>query len=128
MCIQEGTLDTEQMPELPGEDCVAEFESHLWGVSANHTGKLDHVEMVLQVEDWAPFIVQRLQREKRCGQVEMLDKNTWRFTADVYDAIEMLPWIRTFTGRILSLRCSNPEVEARFQEDLQAMAALYGEG
>ena len=107
---------------------MAEFESHLWGVSASHTGSLDHVEMVLRVEDWEGFLLQRLQREKRCGQVEMLDKNTCRFTADVYDALEMLPWIRTFLGRIHTLRCSNPVVEARFREDLQAMAQMYGEG
>lgn len=72
------------------------------------------------------FIVKRLHREKRCGKVEKLRRYTYRFTADVYDAQEMLPWIRTFTGRIISFTCSNPEVTARFEGDLAALQAMYG--
>ena len=58
----------------------------------------------------------------------MLDEQTCRFTADVYDASEMLPWLRTFTGRILELKCSNPAVTDQFQQDLKRMAELYGGG
>lgn len=127
-------LDTihKVIPGAPAEDSdaiaarEADFSSHLWGVSANHSGKLDHLEMIIRAEDYEPFILQRLQREKRCGQVEILDKNTFRFSIDVYDALEMLPWLRTFIGRIQHLECSNSLVEARFREDLEAMAALYG--
>lgn len=106
---------------------AAEFSRHLWGVAANHAGRLEHLEMTLHVEPFESFIPQRLLREKRCGQVEQLDESTWRFTADVYDALEMLPWVRTFIGRIQRLECSNPAVTARFREDLKAMEAMYGE-
>ena len=68
----------------------------------------------------------RLEREKRCGQVERLDAHTSRFTADVYDAGEMVPWIRTFLCRIVSIRFSDPALEAQFKSDLDAMYALYG--
>ena len=51
---------------------------------------------------------QRLEREKRCGRVEIIDKNTCKYIADVYDASEMLPWLRTFIGRIENLECSMP--------------------
>jgi len=40
--------------------------------------------------------------------------------------LEMLPWIRTFIGRIVKLECSNDAVMKRYQQDLDAMAALYG--
>lgn len=38
----------------------------------------------------------------------------------------MLPWIRTFTGRIRSFSCSNPEVETRLWKGMEEMYALYG--
>ena len=55
-----------------------------------------------------------------------MDESRWRFTADVFDALEILPWIRTFTGRITELKCSKPMVEERFHRDLELIAALYG--
>ena len=57
---------------------------------------------------------------------EELDAFTLRYTADVYDASEMLPWLRTFLGRVVSLHCSSEYVTRRFAEDLAALEALYG--
>ena len=84
--------------------------------------------MTIHAEPWESYILDRLHREKRNGYVEMLDANTYRFRADVYDAREMLPWIRTFIGRIEKLECSNPDVTKRFYEDIQQMYAIYGGG
>ncbi len=103
-----------------------EFAAHLWGVSAGMRDQLEHIEMTLRVEDGEGFIVDRLHREKRCGSVEQVGEHSWRFAADVHDAVELLPWIRTFTGRIESLECSNPRVKETFRSDLEAMLALYG--
>ena len=71
-------------------------------------------------------IVERLEREKRCGAVEQTDDTHWRFSADVYDALEMLPWIRTFTGRITDLTCTDKRVTERFWKDLDEMLRMYG--
>ena len=60
--------------------------------------------------------------------VELLDSQTCRFSADVYDASEMLPWLRTFIGRIVDLKCSSQYVLDMFREDLARMDALYGGG
>ncbi len=49
-----------------------------------------------------------------------------RFTADVYDAYEMLPWLRTFIGRVVELKCSNPAVVKTFYEELAQLQAMYG--
>ena len=51
---------------------------------------------------------------------------TCRFIADVYDASEMLPWIRTFIGRIVDLQCNNKFVVKTFNDDLRHMEAIYG--
>ena len=82
--------------------------------------------MVISIGRGEDFILQRLEREKRCGQIQRLDEYRCRFQADVYDAREMIPWLRTFIGRIQSFYCSNPEIEERFRTDLDTMWMLYG--
>lgn len=99
---------------------------HLWGVSGGSGRGYDRIEMVLQVEKGEDYIIDRLLREKRCGTVTQLDDTHWQFTAEVPDAAELRPWIRTFTGRITSLQCSNPEVTEVFYRDLDQMLLLYG--
>ena len=106
----------------------ARFDQHLWGVSTGAGHSLEHIEMTVCFGPGEDFIVQRLEREKRHGTVEVLDGRTCRFTADVYDASELLPWLRTFIGRIVELKCSNPLVTDIFYEDLRRMCALYGGG
>ena len=88
--------------------------------------KINEYAVSLFVDDGEEHIPRRLEREKRCGRVERLDEHHWRFTADVYDALEMLPWLRTFIGRITELKCDDPRVTERYCGDLAAMAALYG--
>ena len=102
------------------------FQNHVWGVSMGDDQTLEHLEMTVFAGKDEGFIVDRLRREKRCGVLEQLDDRHWRFTADVFDALEMLPWVRTFTGRITDFTCSNPAVTGRFRDDLEAMSALYG--
>ena len=102
---------------------------HLWGVSTQSaTGQrqLEHVEFTVCYGTDEMHIHQRLVREKRCGTVEKLDVHTSRFTADVYDAGEMMPWIRSFICRITSFHCTNRALEAQLREDLEQMYALYG--
>ncbi|MCQ4637712.1 WYL domain-containing protein [Anaerovorax odorimutans] len=104
------------------------FSKHLWGVSTGRNDSLDHIEMTIRAEEGEAFIVSRLEREKRNGRVERIDAVTYRFTADVYDATEMLPWLRTFIGRIIKLECSNSYVTETFYSDLRQMEEMYGGG
>lgn len=102
------------------------FQSHLWGTSIGVEYNVDHLEMTLHFEDNEQHIPRRLEREKRIGRVEMVDQNTCKYIVDTYDASEMLPWIRTFIGRIEKLECSDANVVARFYKDLEQMSNLYG--
>ena len=102
------------------------FDEHLWGVSTGPDYNLDHIEMTIHFDPGEEFILHRLDREKRHGRIELLDDQTCRFIADVYDASEMLPWIRTFIGRIVDLQCSSKFVVNTFYEDLRHMEAIYG--
>ena len=120
-----GILNVEKKIDVY-EGYFTKFREHLWGVSVGAEHELDHIEMTLRVWPGEGYIVQRLEREKRCGTVEMLDDHTCRFSADVYDAYEMLPWLRTFIGRIVALQCSNRAVVDTFYADLEQMTRQYG--
>lgn len=102
------------------------FRRNLWGVSAGDGSGPTHIEMTVRAEPNEGYILHRLEREKRGGRVEDLGGGLHRFSADVYDAGETLPWLRTFIGRITELRCGDGVVKETFREDLRRMAALYG--
>ncbi len=106
------------------------MQTKMWGVSARRkfsgTEHIEHVEFDIRVADNEDFIVRRLEREKRIGKIEKLDNNTYRFTAEVYDTSEMIPWIRTFICRITSLNFSNKALEKQFKRDLREMYRMYG--
>ena len=107
-------------------DSLQTFQSKVWGVATKAGVETEHLELVIHAEPGEDYVVQRLHREKRCGTVTELGGGNWRFEADVFDAVELLPWIRTFTGRIVSLKSTNAEVEKRFYGDLAALRAMYG--
>ena len=102
------------------------FDQYLWGVSTGSEYNLDHIEMTIHHGPGEAYILQRLEREKRHGRIEILDDHTCRFVADVYDASEMLPWLRTFIGRIVDLQCSSQFVIKTFYDDLSRMNSMYG--
>ena len=108
-----------------GKKCDA-LSKNVWGVSLGKENHTDHIEMYIHVSRGEEHIIARLEREKRCGSIDRVDRNTWRFSADVYDAGEMLPWIRSFIGRILKIECSNAAVTERFYADLDRMYEIYG--
>ncbi|MGM9597978.1 MAG: WYL domain-containing protein [Eubacteriales bacterium] len=119
---------TPRFDELRAE--LDRMQSKMWGVSVKRnkwgTENLEHVEFTVRIDDNEEYIIKRLEREKRIGTVEKLAENTYRFSADVYDSGEMIPWIRTFICRIVKMNFSNRSVENKFKKDLEAMYLMYG--
>lgn len=107
-------------------DIAQRFKNRLWGVSVGKGYRLEHIEMTVFVGEGEEYIINRLEREKRCGITEKIDERHYKFSADVYDAMELMPWIRTFIGRITKLESSNDEVVGIFYSDLAKMKSLYG--
>lgn len=105
------------------------LEQHMWGVNCRWSTKhLEHVAFTVRVGYGEAYIVRRLEREKRCGTVEQIDETHYRFSADVFDTMELVPWIRTLTGRITQLDFSNRTVENILRQDLEEMYRMYGIG
>lgn len=108
-------------------DALRKVEAHMWGVNCKWNIKyLEHVEFEIKIGDDEQFIVHRLEREKRCGRVEKIDENHYRYIAEVFDTTEMLPWIRTFISRITRMNFSNRTAENKFKADIQEMYQMYG--
>lgn len=124
--IAEAKPGAEDPRYIEYEGWYEKFKEHLWGVSTGVGHTLEHIEMTICVGSGEHYIPERLLREKRHGLVEQLSETTWRFVADIYDAMELLPWLRTFTGRIIALKCSNQAVVDKFYADLDEMLAMYG--
>ena len=101
--------------------------SHMWGVSTQSRSgqRMEHVEFTVRYGDDEQFIHNRLVREKRCGEVERISEHASRYSADVYDISELIPWIRTFICRITDIHFSNQELEKQFLDDLDVMYKLY---
>lgn len=105
-------------------------QSHMWGVSTQSTSgaRMEYVEFTVTYRDDEKHIHRRLEREKRCGTVERVDANTSRFSAEVFDASELVPWIRSFICRIVDIQFSNKELERQFKDDLEQMYLMYDLG
>ncbi|MDE6214799.1 MAG: WYL domain-containing protein, partial [Lachnospiraceae bacterium] len=113
------------------EELLAQLDRnrcYLWGVSfqGNARHHLDKLTMTIQaLEPSEQYIVERLRREGRGGTVTRIKRNVYQYEIEVFDCNEVLPWIRTFTGRILSLECTDKSVVQRFYRDLQTMCRMY---
>ncbi|MGN1138998.1 MAG: WYL domain-containing protein [Ruminococcus sp.] len=108
-------------------DTLVQLEKYMWGVNCKWNIKYtEHVEFEIKIADDEQYIVRRLEREKRCGHVEKIHRNHYKYVADVFDTMEMLPWIRTFISRITRMDFSNRTAENIFKADIQEMYKMYG--
>lgn len=101
---------------------------YLWGVSFDGSGRthIEHIKITLEIaEGREDYIIERLQREGKGGIITRIEPNIYTYETEVFDTNEMLPWIRTFTGRILNLECSSNHVKHTFLNDLEKMYELY---
>ena len=109
-----------------------EMQKYIWGVyvsrAAFQKNTTETVEFTVKVGADEEYIVNRLYREKRVGQVEQMGDGLYRFFAEVYDTREMLTWIRTFICRIVHIKFSNPAVARVFEGDLERLYEAYGVG
>ena len=130
-------LDSIQNAELLAPD--PHYDTHIksfqgcfpyvWGVSFGESPRASLETVVMEIcfdEKEEDFILTRLQREGRGGSLKRLKPGVYEYRRLCIDAAELLPWAKSFTGRIRSFQCSNPAVEKRFWNDIQKMQEYYG--
>ena len=100
----------------------------MWGASC-HQGKTKEtntVSFVVKISKGEEYVLRRLERERRIGEVVKTGEDTYKFKAEVYDSTELVPWIRTFLGRIIKLNFSDRTLENRFRADVLKLYGIYG--
>ncbi len=99
-----------------------------WGVSFQNEGhmRLEHVKLTLHIHEASEaYILNRLKREGKGVEVKRIAQDTFTYETDVFDANEMLPWIRSFTGRILDIESDCEKLKPTFERDFAAMYKMY---
>lgn len=81
------------------------------------------ITMRIDMEQEA-YILERLEREKRCGTVTQLDAEHIVCTMTLFDPTEIMGWLKTYIGRIVSIEGA-PQEEAHFQRDVERMQEMY---
>jgi hypothetical protein len=103
----------------------------VWGVSFGSTKPPVHVEefkMVLRIDEQREqYILDRLKREGRNGTITHIGEDTYSFTITVFDTNEMMNWVKTFIGRIITLEGSNQQTISNFYRDMIRMKNMYEE-
>lgn len=101
-----------------------------WGVSFQNDGQmhLEHVKLTLHIHETSEaYILNRLEREGKGGVVKHISQDTFTYETDVFDANEMLPWIRSFTGRIIDIESDCKKLNPTFKRDFATMYKMYFE-
>ena len=78
------------------------------------------------MEPYELYILRRLEMEGRGGTITRVSDNTYTYEIRVFDGNEMMPWVRTFIGRIISFESDNEYLQTKFQRDIEQMMRMYG--
>ncbi|MCT4543398.1 MAG: WYL domain-containing protein [Vallitalea sp.] len=104
---------------------LVEILNKSWGVTISNKKNLEKLEVTLIINNNEDYILKRINREGKHGTIEKIGENTYLYTIEVIDSNEMVPWLRTLIGRIISFKCTNKIVEEKFIRDIDVMYEMY---
>ncbi len=104
---------------------------YCWGTSfgkIRKSGNTEKIKLTLFIdEEKEKFVLERLIRENRGGKITHKDKNIYIYETELFDACEAFPWIKSFTGRIISLESDSQTLVNRFYNDMKKMIEIYSD-
>lgn len=95
--------------------------AHTWNVNFFKGTKPQKVEMLIYIGNGEEFIVKRLEREGHGGNVIKVDENRILYTISLYDPTEIIPWVKSFIGRIIEFRCEDRTIEEKLYLDMHQL-------
>ena len=111
------------------KDGLARNIGLVWGVSFGGKSRKEILCIKLFIDEKSEgYILDRLHREGRGGEILRLEENLYLYTKELYDTNEIASWVKTFTGRIVALEGSNRPVIDKFYRDMARMRKIYLEG
>ena len=98
-----------------------------WAVSYSGSQRTEQLCLKLHIDERTEqYVLHRIAREGRGGELLHIAPNTYLYTVEVYDSNEVMPWVKTFTGRIISLEGTNKAVVGKFYRDMEELWKMYG--
>ena len=90
------------------------------------THKVEHFEMTLSIdEEKEKHILRKLNQEARGGTITKIASNTFLYKRQLYNTQEIMPWVKSFIGNIISIKGDNQKDIDCFYEDIEEMASIY---
>ena len=88
--------------------------------------KIENFEMTLKIdENTEKHILRKLNQEKRGGTVTKIAPNTFLYKRQLYNTQEIMPWVKSFIGNIISIKGDNQKDIDCFYEDIEKMDNIY---
>ena len=107
---------------------IKEFDSikeHLWGKSSK-MGELDPIKFTVQYDATEFYILKRLQREDFTRHIDVkANENKAIFSFAPFDSKELIPWIRSYFGRITHFHFKNEEFQQQLTDEIKKLYAIY---
>lgn len=97
-----------------------------FGVSFGGRSRLEEISMKVYIDEQKePYILNRLYREGRGGDVRKTGEHEYLYRGVFFDTNEMLAWLKTFTERILDIQGSSQAAVSKVKRDWERMFELY---
>jgi predicted DNA-binding transcriptional regulator YafY len=114
----------------PGYDVIRDKYRALMKYSFSIMNKtsegLKSLRVLLSIdENSEQYVIGRIKREGRHGVLNRVMDNVFEYTIDVPDTLEMVPWLRTFIGRIIEIDGTEAWVISQFKKDIETMMSMY---
>ena len=100
---------------------------YTWNVNYYYGDSPSLTELTLFVNEDEKHVLTRLQREGHGGHIERVSDREYKFSIRLYDPSEILPWVKSFIGRIVSFSCEDKEIERMFYSDMALLAEDYAD-
>jgi len=89
---------------------------------------LKTISVIIHVDDSEQFIIERIYREIDKDNIDSIDDNTYRLNFKTSNLYDLIPYIRTYFGRIVYIECSDKLIEKKIKQDLMETLDLYNDG
>ncbi|MDF2532811.1 MAG: hypothetical protein K0Q65_2392 [Clostridia bacterium] len=132
------TIRLDYVKEVSVGDACTEYDSvcdayqlsmtNSFSITSQHAEKLNNVRMLLSIDEATEqYVLERIKREGKHGMISKVDDNQFEYSIDVADTLEMVPWLRTFIGRILQIEGTENHVISQFKRDINSILSLYSD-
>lgn len=88
----------------------------------------EFIELTLIITKEEEYVLERLYREVGKTSVESLENNLYKVRFESMGGLDLVPYIRTYFGRIVEMVSSDTFLIKKIKRDLKATLAYYKEG